>query len=57
MLSGGNLNIPNRHVTTPLMDLILHADCDDALDVLHTIWERNSDVSFFKFLKSSNSFI
>jgi hypothetical protein len=55
-IAGGDLNQTNIHGTTPLMDLVTYADGDLAVDILHSIWKKKPDVSFyyvawFPFLK------
>ncbi|XP_049787803.1 uncharacterized protein LOC126191107 isoform X1 [Schistocerca cancellata] len=52
--AGGNLNIPNGHGTTPLMDVISYADGDAALDILQRIWDKNPDISSLESQNSSN---
>jgi hypothetical protein len=44
-IAGGNLNQTNVHGTTPLMDLVMYADGDLAMDILHSIWRKKLDVS------------
>ena len=57
-IAGGDLNQTNVHGTTPLMDLVTYADGDLAVDILHNIWKKKSDVSvyvaWFPFLKLPN---
>jgi hypothetical protein len=44
-IAGGDLNQTNVHGTTPLMDLVMYADGDLAMDILHSIWRKKPDVS------------
>jgi hypothetical protein len=46
LIAGGDLNQPNAHGTTPLMDLIMSSEGDLAMDVLCNIWKKKPDVSF-----------
>jgi hypothetical protein len=46
-IAGGDLNQTNVHGTTPLMDLVTYADGDLAVDILHSIWKKKPDVSFY----------
>jgi hypothetical protein len=44
-IAGGDLNQANVHGTTPLMDLVMYADGDLAMDILYSIWKKKPDVS------------
>lgn len=44
-IAGGDLNQTNVHGTTPLMDLVMYADGDLAMDILNSIWRMKPDVS------------
>jgi hypothetical protein len=44
-IAGGDLNQANVHGTTPLMDLVMYADGDLAMDILDNIWRKKPDVS------------
>jgi hypothetical protein len=44
-IAGGDLNQTNIHGTTPLMDLVMYADGDLAMDILYSIWRKKPDVS------------
>jgi hypothetical protein len=44
-IAGGDLNQTNVHGTTPLMDLVICAYGDLAMDILYSIWRKKPDVS------------
>jgi hypothetical protein len=51
-IAGGDLNQTNIHGTTPLMDLVMYADGDRAMDILYNIWRKKPDVSFLLLFNS-----
>ncbi|PNF21781.1 hypothetical protein B7P43_G08442 [Cryptotermes secundus] len=52
--AGGDLNHANVHGTTPLMDLIMYADGDLAMDILNSIWRTKQDMSSLEAQNCSN---
>ncbi|XP_021932078.1 uncharacterized protein LOC110835799 isoform X2 [Zootermopsis nevadensis] len=52
--AGGDLNQPNAHGTTPLMELITSSDDDVAMDILYNILKKKPDISSLQAQNCAN---